>query len=162
MKTYEIKDILKKDLLVVELQTDVINSSYHIQKTPKGILIKDDTGEKFISNKCTLLGKPDEISEEDAEGLVEGTDFKGFNLYWDYINERWFDESMGATESLLSLIESEIFWENPIPKPENYNLWEKYGDYTQYGVRLTKECKKWHEAKKKTFDRNRSLIFKKN
>ncbi len=31
------------------MKTTVINSSYHIQKTPKGTLLKDDTEEKFKS-----------------------------------------------------------------------------------------------------------------
>ena len=64
-----------------------------------------------------------------------------------------------ALDSLISAVESkEKFWlENPIEKPINYDLWAKYGDYTQYGKVLTEKCLKWQEAEEKTF--KNPLIF---
>ena len=65
-------------------------------------------------------------------------------------------------ESFISAVESKGFYwlENPIEKPINYDLWAKYGDYTQYGKVLTEKCLKWQKAEEKTF-RN-PLIFVKN
>lgn len=38
-------------------------------------------------------------------------------------------------------------------EPDNYELWLKYGDFTQFGVKLTSICKPYHEAKN-------SILFK--
>jgi hypothetical protein len=38
-------------------------------------------------------------------------------------------------------------------KPTFYDLWAKYGDYTQYGKALTEQCKNWlqSEQSRKSF-----------
>lgn len=148
MKTHTIK-IPKAELLVVELQTEVINSSYHIHKTRKGILLKDDTGEKFVSNRYTLLGKPNEVKEEDARELVRKMPFSFSDRYLDYKPYIYSPNHFKtAKESLITLLESKIYWKNP---------------YDKSGMTFANEYEnKWQEAEKKTFDRNRSLIFKKN
>ena len=45
-------------------------------------------------------------------------------------------------------------------KLKHYDLWAKYGDFTQYGKTLTQECLKWKEAEEKTF-RNPLIFVKK-
>jgi hypothetical protein len=37
----------------------------------------------------------------------------------------------------------------PLVEPENYELWCKYGDFTQYGKSLTAICKPYKEAKER-------------
>ena len=144
MKTVRINK-LKKNLLIVELQTDVINSNYHIQRTPKGILIKDDVDEKFLSNKYTLLGKPDEIREEDAKELVRSGSYT--TTFWNHkTNDNHKSNQLKtATESLLSAIETVVFWENQ----------KTFGDFLY-------SPKEWEAVERNTFDRNRTLIFVKN
>lgn len=151
MKTHNIKT-LTAELLIVEAKDD--NTAW--------VIVFQKYGARAVAD-YTLLGKPDEISEEDAVELVEDDAKDKWGNprgYKDYQDLNYYHDT--ANESLLSLIESKIYWENPIPKPDNYNLWAKYGDYTQYGVGLTTESLKWYKAEQKTFDRNRTLIFKKN
>ena len=82
----------------------------------------------------TLLGKTDEITEEDAAQLIP--------MYFDY--ERT------AVEYLIEMIESEIYWENPI----KVHTWASENADIYY--------KQWHEAELRTFDKSRTLIFVKN
>ena len=160
MKTIEIKNLLKKDLLVVELETHFINSSYHIRETPKGVLLTDDTQEQKFLYNYTLLGKADEISEEEARELVEskpifGKEYRG--MYHIYPKEsKLFTAS--SVLSLLSAIETVVFWENPLDEPSD-----------EIGCEC-EECQEGFEikyndfmiAQEKTFDRARTLIFVKN
>lgn len=100
----------------------------HTIKTPTAellVLELPETGSTFDvltalnseTEGYTLLGKPDKISEERT-----------------------------VKESLLSLLESEIYWDvNPLANEIH-----------------APDIEEWHEAEQKTFDRNRSLIFKKN
>ena len=154
MKKHVIKTA-KAELLIFELPRVC---DYELTK--EGLFVKEHGSNlpDYIEGSYTLLGKSDEISEEDAMELVESTDFKGFDLYWDYINKRWFDESMEAKDSLLSLIESEIFWENPYEKPETCFM-ETFQTPSKSYEEFYLE---WQEAEQKTFDKSRSLIFKKN
>ena len=86
---------------------------------------------------------------------------RSYEIYNDYRynDARWLDD---AKESFISAVESkEKSWlENPIGKPKNYDLWSKYGDFTQYGKKLTEESLKWKEAEEKTF-RNPLIFVKK-
>ena len=123
MKTYEISNLLKSDLLIVELPEFAF---YEVFK--HGIYIKDDYGERdFIEGSYTLLGSPDEISEEDAEQLVESLpDYVDIEWYKDYtvIDNEMHDgfAFLTAKESLLSAIETKIYWENPIEEPIMHQL----------------------------------------
>src|SRR5690606_3844783 len=122
MKTYHIKDLLKKELLILELPENVkiyqdeCDEGNHIgySLTRFG----QDSVEPFgLINGYTLLGKPNEIKEEDAMELVETDeisdveDYRYQIVFIDYKDEE--NAFSTATESLLSAIDSVIFWENP-------------------------------------------------
>ena len=160
MKTLELK--LKKDVLIADAE----NGFNHFK------IYDDEIGFIFIENgiprkelvkgSYKFLCKGSELTEEIASELVELTIMHltyGDNKhkYRSYVNYNLgFDN---ALESFISAVESkEKFWlENPIEKPINYDLWAKYGDYTQYGKVLTEKCLKWKEAEEKTF--KNPLIF---
>ena len=133
MKT-KIISKLKKELLLVELPEE---------KTISTLIDLE------ITYGYTLLGKPDEISKEDAVKLVD-ISFDTPRMYKDYKNNL---PGFTATESLLSAIEIEIYWENPL----NNKL-----DKSKPLIIQTEHLNKWKEAQEKTFDKNRTLIFVKN
>ena len=136
MKTLELK--LKKDVLIVDLE---------------------DNEAEFINGNYDFLCDGSELTEEIASELVD---------YWQnmandgFIFENYKDnipKKLTAKKSFISAVESKKkFWlENPIEKPKDYDLWAKYGDFTQYGKILTEKCLKWKEAEEKTF--KNPLIF---
>lgn len=153
----------------------------HTIKTPTAELLVvelPETGSTFdiltaINSEIegyTLLGKPDEISEEDAKELVETKQY-GSHPFFCTLDYRYkgknkdgfnpgfcADDGYQFRRSLLSLIESEIYWENPLQSSPPTD------DLTFYDSKEERKIafEKWHEAEQKTFDRNRSLIFKKN
>lgn len=136
MKTLELK--LKKDVIIVDTTAPI-----------EAIEIDDY---EFVC-KCS------ELTEEIASELVdEGSYFKTFKNYITNDNHKR-NQLKFAKESFISAVESKGFhWlENPIEKPKHYDIWAKYGDYTQYGKKLTEECLKWQEAEEKTF--KNPLIF---
>lgn len=140
MKTHTIKTPTA-ELMIVELPRVCDFDLYHDK-----IYIYDHEAKegKSIDGSYTLLGKPDEVKEEDAMELVEAPE-----PYWeDNKNQKVIGNAEWSyTKSLLSLLESKIYWENP---------------YDKSGMTFANEYEnKWQEAEKKTFDRNRSLIFKK-
>ena len=130
----------------------------------KKVYIVDTTApiEAIEIEDYEFLCKGSELTEEIASELVELTIMHltyGDNKhkYRSYVNYNLgFDN---AKESFISAVESkEKFWlENPIEKPKDYELWAKYGDFTQYGKILTEKCLKWQEAEEKTF--KNPLIF---
>lgn len=105
--------------------------------TKEGLFVKEHGSHlsDYIEGSYTLLGKPDEISEEDAEKLFYNP-IDSTNLTH-YANLR----------NLFSLLESEIYWENP---------------WGVNGAHLDSYKDLWHEAQEKTFDKNKTLIFVKN
>lgn len=139
----------------------------HTIKTPSAELLVvelPETGSTFdiltaINSETegyTLLGKPDEIREKDARKLVEriGVGDPAYQGDWfvDYHDDEYMYET--ARESLLSLLHTEIYWSvNPI----ELEKWEN--DFGMSGNIITDE---WKEAEQKTFDRSRTLLFKKN
>lgn len=141
MKT-KIITTLKKELLIVEAKDEKIAWAIIFQKY----------GVKAVSD-YTLLGKTDEIKEEDARELVG----EGFNIstnkkvYNDYKDDCNCFKT--ALYSFHSALESEIYWENPEPKLSDF---EYFLPSINEGVKLQK---KFNEAQEKTFDRNRTLIF---
>ena len=160
MKTLELK--LKKDVLIVDAE----NGFNHFK------IYDDEIGFIFIENgiprkelvkgSYKFLCKGSGLTEEIASELVE-MEYSGLykkNFYIDYDRPSLLLKF--AKESFISAVESkEKFWlENPIEKPINYDLWAKYGDYTQYGKVLTEKCLKWQEAEEKTF-RNPLIFVKK-
>ena len=148
MKAYHIKDLLKKELLIVEIPEETY---YEVFK--HGILFKDhlESEREFIEGSYSLLGSPDEIKDEDAEKLVEKDPWvMSFKSYRDYSSKKGvkYNTLITATESLLSALEKEILWENPYAEPD------KFIDG------FDNPCYEWwHEAESRTFDRNRSIIF---
>lgn len=155
MKTLELK--LKKDVLIVEIPRladyEFINRECKYLKVGKEeIKLNASTLDKF-----EFLCKGSELTEEIASELVEkdkNCDFKDIK-FKDYTYEF-------SKEAFMTSIEiSGFYWlENPIEKPVNFDLWAKYGDYTQYGIVLTEKCLKWQEAEEKTF-RNPLIFVKK-
>ena len=160
MKTLELK--LKKDVLIVEIPRladyEFINKECKYLKVGnEEIKLNASTLDKF-----EFFCKGSELTEEIASKLVDywqnmANDGFVFENYKDNIPKK-----LTAIKSFISAVESkEKFWlENPIEKPINYDLWAKYGDYTQYGKVLTEKCLKWQEAEEKTF--KNPLIFVKN
>ena len=136
MKTLELD--LKKKVLIVDLEDD-------------------EAG--FINGNYDFLCDGSELTEEIASELVEmeySVLYKK-SFFIDYDRPSLLLKF--AKESFISAVESkEKFWlENPIEKPKDYELWAKYGDFTQYGKILTEKCLKWQEAEEKTF--KNPLIF---
>ena len=158
MKTLELD--LKKYVLIADAE----NGFNHFK------IYDDEIGFIFIENgiprkelvkgSYKFLCKGSELTEEIASELVDNfkLDFnKEICVFKDYINDcNRFSKSI---PSFISAVESKGFYwlENPIKKPINYDLWTKYGDYTQYGKVLTEICLKWQEAEEKTF--KNPLIF---
>lgn len=171
MKTAEIKTLLKKELLIIELPEDSTLIEIF------GLIGADENNTpdyhltEFNFSDYTLLGKPDEISEDDAKELVESNfiefwypnefDGYGFDKFKNYKTAEFSE--VDAIESLLSAIESKIYWENPlgIDEPiENFQSSTFGGEKTI--IYRNPMNVLWHEAESRTFDRNRSLIFVKN
>ena len=152
MKT-KIISTLKKELLIIELPegTDMKDPIQILKNKGNHLVYSKHNGHIISRNKLpdgewTLLGKLDEIREEDAEELVEPFDF---SYYVDYNHPSRGAYTITATESLLSALESEIYWNvNPIDiKGQTFS---------------NEHENKWQQAQEKTFDKNRTLILVKN
>lgn len=105
-----------------------------------------------IKGSYTLLGKPDEIKEEDVKKLVHSDLNEMTDEFFcrDYKSD-WVDnfDLLSALESFHSALGSEIYWNvNPIDiKGQTFS---------------NEHENKWQQAQEKTFDKNRTLIFVKN
>jgi hypothetical protein len=145
MKTLELK--LKKDVFIVDIPIDAKNiylsGDSVVFNTNKSCIIKS------LNGNYKFLCKGSELTEEIASELVE-----------DYSDVS--DLFISCLDDFKKRIERcGFYWlENPISRPRNYELWAKYGDYTQYGIVLTEKCLKWQEAEGKTF-RNPLIFVKK-
>ena len=158
MKTYHIKDILKKDLLIVELPE---NGYYEVFK--HGILFKDhlESEREFVEGSYALLGSPDEIKEEDVKDLVEKITTRQYKNYG-YV-PHYFQYLLSIVlESFNSALEKEILWENPYGKEPIENLQSSTFGGEKTIIHRNQMNILWHEAESRTFDRNRSIIFVKN
>lgn len=153
MKTYHLKDLLKKEILIIELPR---LCDYHASE--RKLWIKDtQNGEELtVKGSWDVLGKPHEISEDDARELVHQSIHTGlFAHYVKGIPVNTYCYKT-ATESLLSAIETVIFWENPLgesePSEPECECDECYEDF---------EIKHndFMIAQSRTFDRSRTLIF---
>jgi len=156
MKTAEIKDILKKDLLIVELPENGYYEEYR-----DGIEVRDFlTDEVLTLANYTLLGSPDEIKEEDVKDLVG----EGFNIS---ANKKVFNDYNDdcncfktALESFHSALESVIYWNvNPISKELGF-----IGNVSEIDkqIALQKQKRRFTKTQEKTFDRKRVKMFVKN
>ena len=158
MKTYHLKDLLKKDVLIIEWQDDyeIVGRIIFGKSNQKGVLENI-----FNLDGYTLLGKPDEIKEDEAKELVEETEM-GVKLNSKKYKYRAYDSQLGyatATESLLSAIESEIYWENPYGKEPIENLQSSTFGGEKTIIHRNQMNILWNEAESRTFDRNRTIIF---
>lgn len=159
MKRHVIKTA-KVELLIVEMPR-----AYDFDIRDGEIYIYDhESKEKeSIGGSYSLVGEPDRISEEDAKELVKMGSY--ISTFWNYkTNDNHKSNQLRtAKESLLSLLESEIYWKNPlgIKEPiENFQSSTFGGEKTILYRNPMNVL--WHEAEQKTFDKSRSLIFKKN
>lgn len=158
MKTYEIKDLLKKELLIVELPENGYYEEYG-----DGIEVRDFlTDEVLTLANYTLLGSPDEIKEEDVKDLVG----EGFNIS---ANKKVFNDYNDdcncfktALESFHSALEKEILWENPYGKEPIENLQSSTFGGEKTIIHRNPMNILWHEAESRTFDKKRVKMFVKN
>ena len=142
---------LKKELLVIELPEWFID--FNFKKPLVEVRGNEPTLTEFLSiGDYTLLGKPDEIKDEEVKDLAESWESvakDGTWIYENYLGGR-IPKKKTALESFNSALESEIFWDvNPL------------GHSAEYYSYIDDE-RKWHEAQEKTFDKKRTLIFVKN
>src|SRR5690606_10268213 len=153
MKTYQIKELLKKELLIIELPE---GGEYTLYDDMLYVWDDKTDNHKRFKGSYTLLGKPDEISEEYANDLIQKIEYDFGTCYRHYSDKTVFAKT--ATESLLSAIESVIFWENPLQSTPPTDDLAFYDSKKERRIAY----EKWHEAEQKTFNRNRTIIFKKN
>ena len=134
---------LKKEVLVIEAKSKDIACGFIFNKYGVKELLKWE-----------LLGKPDEIKEEDVVELVEKVGSCKFT-WKNYKNEGFVVAD--PLESFFSAIEKEIYWVNPLG---NEPILHEYAK----GRFCIHEPKEWERtlSEQKTFDRNRTLIFVKN
>lgn len=156
MKTYKIKDLLKKELLIVELPRVC---DYELDDEMLWGINLENGFTYRAEGSYTLLGKPDEISEENAKEFVERIGDGDPCYQGDWFVNYQDHESMFETakESLLSLLESEIYWDvNPYESKADSLV----SDNSANGCALYRKAfHEFCEAEKKTFDRNRSIIL---
>jgi len=146
---------LNKRVLVVEIPKDV-----KIEQTSETNLKLNDTEiigleglpfeEEFDVN---FICKGSELSEEIAKGLVDSRNINYEDIYFDYKEDCWFDESMTALDSFISAIEAnQMFWgKNPKShpteiEPTNRNHFDKLSD-------------DFLEAESKTFHPEQVILF---
>ena len=172
MKT-KIITSLKKELLVIELPTSEtkISIGLHcigIKPPPIGKDASDINGYYHIYTEMfhgfKLLGSPEEIKEEDARELVQYLTRRDLTItpknYSKGKDGRF--EDITFTESLLSVIESEIYWENPYGKEPIENLQSSTFGGEKTIIHRNPMNILWHEAESRTFDKKKTLIFFKN
>lgn len=150
---------LKKEILLVELPRVC---DYKLTDEMIFIIDIEKSSSKRIKGSYTLLGKSDEIKAEDAMELVESTIDKWGDDKFRFLDYRYDGcyDLFTAAESLLSGLESEIYWDvNPISKKLGF-----IGNVSEIDkqIALQKQKRRFDEAQEKTFDKNRTLIFVKN
>lgn len=162
MKQLELE--LKKRLLIVEYESEE-------ELKIESALMKA-FGNSSITNhghKVKTICKGSELTEENPDLLVESRLIQDCEIFWDYKNDRWFDQSMTSLDSSISAIEAQgYYWsENPLGKapqitddkykserefidnnPEESVFGDHYADWSM-----------WSEAESKTFNPEKTLIF---
>lgn len=151
MKT-KLISALKKELLIIELPegTDMKDPIQILKNKGNHLVYSKHNGHIISRNKLpdgewNLLGKPDEIKEEDVSEFVKQSIFT--SLYGHYVSGIDVNTYCYKTalDSFNSALESEIFWVNPLANEIH-----------------APDIKEWKEAQEKTFDKKRTLIFVKN
>lgn len=155
-------DLLKKDLLLVELPEKYnLDHTYYREDNETEIafyLNEDCVQLKTFKGSYTLLGKPDEIKEDDVVDLCDrigiNNPLADCDFFADYGNDDRMFET--ALESFNSAIETVVFWDvNPL------KYWFENADKIDDENEAIAK-KQFDEAQEKTFDRNRSIILVKN
>mgnify|MGYP000919798947 CR=1 FL=1 len=158
MKTYHIKDLLKKEILIIELPKNNWLSVF-----PRLIWICDRETNEYhhIKGSYTILGSPDEIKEEDVKDLVEKITTRQYKNYG-YVPHYFGYLLSTALESFNSALEKEILWENPYGKEPIENLQSSTFGGEKTIIHRNQMNILWHEAESRTFDKKRVKIFVKN
>ena len=148
MKTKTITS-LKKEVLVIEDSPAI--DFYKINPRMLAFNMLDGSIKIFKGN-FTILGKPEEITEDDVRDLV--------NIEPQWEENETFRVIGNATFSALkpfySAIEKEIYWENPVQKDNEFD--RQFKSISN----LMNSKIEWMKAQQKTFDKSRTLIFLKN
>lgn len=156
MKTYHLQDLLKKEVLIIELPR-----LCDYDASARKLWVKDtQSGEELtVKGSWGVLGKPDEIREDDAGELVDKREYDFGTCYRHYSDKTVYAKT--ATESLLSAIETVIFWDvNPYRKPDREEFEaQSMGGSEVFWKKITDH---YNDAELRTFDRNRTLILVKN
>ena len=153
MKTVRINK-LKKNLLIVDLPNGWDYEPIGDDKTFIYHQTEEETNDYHIEG-YTLLGKPDELTNEDSEDLVEKEERIGKSYYMNY--KDGYTYPFGALKSLLSAIETIVSWENSVSKPKEKDEW---GNKSSCNYEW--ELEQWNEAESQTFNKQRTLIFIEN
>ena len=168
---------LNKELLIIELPKgakmlppEIINGNTYISYSPA--LFAPPTNLELLANgKWKILGKTDEIKEEDVVDLCDRIGINNPLADCDFFAHYGNDETMFETaiESFHSALESEIYWQNPLgtePNHIDYKFEKHKGEYhfksESHKSRYGNAYEKWQQAEFDTFDKKRTLIFVKN
>ena len=140
MKTHNFR--FNPNLLAVELPegNKEVSVGLHcigIKPVPNGKEASDTNGYFHIYTEMfhgyKLLGKLTDLTDDDLHEILP----------------MYADETISELDNFNYLVEKEIYWENPIPP------------FAMEGEDIALTLKKWHEAELRTFDKNRTIIFKK-
>ena len=153
---------LKKDLLIIEFP-----EGYELAGVANGVIYYYDNQMNYedyplsisVEGSYALLGKPDEIKEEDAMELVEQSIHSG--LFAHYVKGIPVNTYCYKTalDSFNSALESEIYWDvNPLGEKHNPNQYSVEDDSAKF---YHQDLAEREEAQEKTFDKKRTLIFAK-
>lgn len=144
MKTHTIKTPTA-ELLIVEMPEKIDRCWVLVHSNHIWINNRETGDIHRVKGSYTLLGKPDEVREDEK-----------WDVYKPYIGSI---EKETAKESLLSLIESEIYWDM---NPYESKVDSLVSNNSANGCALYRKAfHEFCETEKKTFDRKRTLIFKK-
>ena len=91
----------------------------------------------------------------------------GYKNYLSSTNDNLVFDLSSKRESFRTRIQKAIqgagmLLLNPYKKPDNYELWQKYGSFTQYGESLSIHSQRWKESESKVVKGNLLLIEKIN
>lgn len=160
MKTVSLT--LKRKVLVIELPR---LCDYNLYADVLYIFDNENNKNHRLKGSYTLLGSPDDISNNDVKDLFDdricgnqwcenGKIPQDYGEFWDCE----FCESE-YLKAFFFRLESEIYWENPHGrKVKVFSDSDELTNFVKEGS--TKE--QWQEAESRTFDRTRTLIFVEN
>lgn len=157
---------MKHKTIAADKVTLLLVETENIDKNEDGYWLPNNEGGymHIPFDQYQLLGRLPDITDEQAEDIVDSEDFKHysgryFHMFVDYNNcENAFDDALDSLHSLLQV--NEVYFENPLgDKPDiNKTKFKMFGSlYKEYSRLLTE----WQEAQSKVFDKDRIYLFKK-